>query len=1687
MEKEKKIKKKKRKGRIFRILARILLGLSLFLVLLILFIRSPWGQNIIVNKATSYVSDKTNTKVEVERLFITFAGNVHLEGLFLEDKKGDTLIYSKNLEIDVPIWPIIRGKDIAIDNVRWDGLKANVIRRDSIQGYNFQFLIDAFAGEESQTQEQKDTTAASTPFILDRINFSDFDLVFVDDVMGIDSRLKLGELNLVIKEMKLEQMQFHITNAEIKDSDIYYLQTLAFPESEDREDSAMPRIIVEDFDITNVTANYQSVTDGIAAIADIGELSLKLPKADFTKNSIDIEYLRFHDSNLSLKITSLAEKLEKEMDAAFVATDSVTSFTWPVWVLDIKELAITNINLDYSLDGAQPVAGTFNANALTLQDFNFEANDIYLKEQSLGLDLETFSFKEASGIHLDALAMDLKLNEKNTSIEDLNIRINENRISGELFLKHESINALINNPENLIVNADLPEFELYIRDLFRFQPELRKNEYMRALSRKNVTGKLQVNGTLAALETSSSTIRWGNNTRVTMRGSVFNVTDTENLRFNFPQVNIVSTRFDLLNFVKEEDLGITIPKEISIAGNFSGDVEDINANAMVKTTTGDIRIKGSYFNKNELVYDIDMDVQQLQLDKLLNNERLGEININLTSSGSGNNINELDAVFETTISSFQLQNYAIENLSITGDIENGQGFVNSSYKDENIDLVFETFVQLDSLSPRFLVDLDLKGVDLNAIGLTNKNVRGGMVLRADFEGNADVFEMEATIIDGVAIYNEQTYLLGNVDMYAFVKQDTTSVVVFNRMLQLDMHSNTNPKEFTKALERHLDTYFSEKGFVAREDTLITPVELYLKTRISNAPILRDIFLPGLQELDTVKINVDFQEKLRNLTADVQLPHIKYSRNIVDSLSFRLDSDAENFDFILGFNEIDAGPFSIKKTSFIGEVLDNTLLLDFNSIHDEETFIQIKTEISREDEIIRFHVDPTELIFNKNNWVIPPNNEILLSENKIDFNDFRLSYDTQLLSFRSDLPNVEKEHMALEFDNFRLSDLLSFLNPEENLVRGVINGDIILEELFGSTGIIADVVIDNFEVVEVPLGTLSLDASSLTGDAYDFDLSLKGGNVDLDLTGDFQADEIAAAINLDLSIQEIKMTALDGFTEGQITDGEGYISGQVKISGTTKEPIYKGDFKFNDAAVRIAQFNTLFRMPNEDLRVDNDGVYLNNFTIQDENNNNFSVNGEILTETLINPTFNLQLKGANFQLLNSTREDNDLFYGKAVFDLDATITGDLNIPKVNATITIKDDTDVTYIIPESELDIIKRDGVVIFVNREDPEDILTRTTEESVTLSGFEINAIINIEKNAAFNIIINERTDDNLRVIGEGNLNFNLYSNGRTTLSGRYLVNDGHFEMNLYNLVKRRFEIAPGGRITWSGDPMDADMDIRAIYRVETAAAPLMAARLAGTDASVSGRYRQQLPFLVYLNVSGEFMEPKLNFSLDMPEDERGALGGEVFGRVQQLNQQEDEVNKQVFSLLVLNRFFPESGSDGSAGGAEAIARDNVNQALSGQLNTLSDKLLGKSGIELDFGLDSFTDYQGDSPQDRTQLDITAQKKLFDDRLIVSVGSEVDIQGSNQQPGEASPIIGNVSVEYLLTENGRFRLKGFRRNQYENVIDGQLIVSGIALIFTREFNRYAELWQKEIEEEVQKVNETETVEENEDDDENIDN
>ncbi len=1652
-------KTKKRIFKILRIIGKILLGILIFLLLVILFVRSPWGQNIIKDKFISSLEDKTGTKISLDKLYIKFNGDVQLDGLYMEDQQGDTLIYSESLSASIPIMPIIKGTGFSVDDVDWQHVVANISRKDTVSGFNYEFLLNAYATDTTQTSAAADSTGTMA------INLGDFDLknfriTYDDQVSGIDSKIKFDTLEAGFTETDLEKMVFRADNVHLGGARINVEQTHVAPPS-DSTTTPMPLLAFNNLSLNDVKLNYNSQPDSLKTDINVHKLALENSVFNLKENKLNTDLLSLKNSEIALQM----KQPEPQATSEQAQNKSDSSFVWSPWKIKAGKIDLENDNFSYVINDSEVKKGSFNPQAVKIDSLNLLASKLVYEPKNVQLNIEELSFQEASGFDVNRFNFNAQLTDERLVITDLNAAVNDNGLAANLEIKYSDFDSFLKNPGNAFVNGKISNLNLHLAEIYRFQPSLRQNKYMKALTSAPVRGSLSVNGKMEDLKINSLNLNWSN-TYISGTGTIANLQEPENLSFQLPDTYIRSSRSDLIKFVDEDSLGVRIPENISLTGSFSGNMNSIKTNSVLKTSEGTLDIDGNFTMGDRLAFDAEIQGDSIALGKILQNEALGNLNISLDIKGQGKGVEDLDADLNSTISSFQYKDYDFRDIKIRGNLEDGKGPLDLKYVDNNLDILARTNIALDTVSPRIDFTIFLDGADLGALGITQRNIKAGFTLEGWYEGNGSAYEAQAEIIDGVAVFNNETYLLGDFEASAFVRPDSTSITVDNRILDLNLQSNADPAQFTAAINRHFKRYVSENY---KEDSIVEPVNLKLDAKIREAPILNEVFITNLEQLDTIDVAIDFSEKERNLDANVSVPHALYMGMEIDSLKLDLNSDRDDLQFDFAFNSLDAGPLDIKKTMIEGKVVQRKLNLDFTSAYHNETLVHVNSELNFQGDTLKFHIDPKDLILNKNSWNIAASNEIGIDSAYLHFEDFKLSRNSQYVQISNTTAPGGEEQLNLEFNSFKLAAFLNYLNPENQLATGNLNGNLTLKEPFGKTGLLADMSINQFKVMDVDMNTLSLQGNTSSFNNYDFEMKIFGGEIDLDLTGSYVATEQSSNIDMNLDLNEVKMTALEGFSQGAVKNGSGSFSGNISLTGTVLEPQYEGQLNFDQAKFNLAFLNAPFTLPNESLRLDNQGFYFDDFDIEDNNDNTLTLNGKITTESLLNPGFDLDVQAQNFQLLNSTKEDNDLFYGKGVVDVDAQISGNLNLPVVDADIEINENTNFTYVVPESQAEIKSRDGVVIFVNKENPDDILTEREEVAYVVSGYDIYARIQVNEGATFSTILNPETGDKFQVQGEGDLIFNMYPNGRISLTGIYDINDGFYEMSLYNLVKRRFDIAQGSEVTWAGDPYDAKLDVRAIYRVEASASSLMAPLSSGTNAGEFTQYQRQYPFLVYLNINGELMEPKITFGLDMPEDAQGESGA-VYGQIQQLNNQEDELNKQVFSLLVLNRFFPYSGSTGANGGTLAVARDNLNQALSDQLNMLSGRLLGESGIKLNFDVDSYTDYQGESAQERTQLGINAEKAFLEDRLVVQVGSEVDIQGGNRPGQETSPVIGNVSIAYLLDEDGTWRLKAFRKNQYENVIDGQLIVSGISLIFTKEFNKFKNLFEKAVIEENKKRN-----------------
>ncbi|NNE77877.1 MAG: hypothetical protein HKN31_12485, partial [Pricia sp.] len=809
--------------------------------------------------------------------------------------------------------------------------------------------------------------------------------------------------------------------------------------------------------------------------------------------------------------------------------------------------------------------------------------------------LEELAFDEASGFRLKQTSLTAQLDDSSASLSNFELQTNKSLVSGDLEVKYPSVDELIDSPENTQISLDISDLNVTLQDFLVFQPSLSENEYLKKAAQKPFRGMFSAQGTLASFEIPDLKIDWGQNTSLEAVGELNNITQTDLLSFDFSTIEVTSNRADLLQFVSENELGISVPNTILVNAELKGTIDDMYADATLKIPEGSANLTGNYNDQGEITFDANLEVDSLRLDQLLKNEQLGGVSFTLDANGSGNNLSNLDATFTSDFTQLQLKGYDFSNLSLQGEIDQGEGNINLDFKDNNLNFKSITRVNLDSVNSKINLDLNIIGADLYALGLTKEDIKAGVKLNANFEGNVDDFSLDAVFSEGIAVYENEQYQLGDIDLTSHIGANSSEIAINSNFLNGTAKSNAAPDKITMALQKQFKGYFSDSIV---SDTVSNPVQLKVDMALSRVPVLTKVFFRGIERLDSVTVKAEFDATTKNLNSNIFIPSITYNGISVDSLSVLVNGTATDLDFSAGLSDLQLDPIAVKRTYFEGNLKNRELRLDFSSFDDEERLMHIASEMTLNKDTVQLHINPSELIFNRKEWSVPMDNRISITENFLRFQNMVLNRNGQELAIGNSLSGFEKDHIGITFDNFKLQTFLSLLNPDEALVAGLVKGRFVLVEPYGATGIVADFNIDQLEVLQTALGNLSLDASSKGLSAYDFNLAVKDGNLDLDLVGDYTAAESGAKLNLDLDLNKLELEVIEGLTEGAIVNSNGNISGNVKVRGTTTEPIYEGKLTFNQTDFRVASLNADIKISEETVRVDNSGFYFDDFGIQD---------------------------------------------------------------------------------------------------------------------------------------------------------------------------------------------------------------------------------------------------------------------------------------------------------------------------------------------------------------------------------------------------------------------------------------------------------------------------------------------------------
>jgi hypothetical protein len=859
----------------------------------------------------------------------------------------------------------------------------------------------------------------------------------------------------------------------------------------------------------------------------------------------------------------------------------------------------------------------------------------------------------------------------------------------------------------------------------------------------------------------------------------------------------------------------------------------------------------------------------------------------------------------------------------------------------------------------------------------------------------------------------------------------------------------------------IEPYFSVAPAKAAN---VQPYDFRFNLDVVYSPII-SAFVPSLTVMDPIHADGRFSSS-NGMQAVLKSNHIVYAGTDIANVNITANTSANGLHVSSVVGRIKSGSsFDVYNARLNATALNNTidfsLGLDDQNAKNKYHLSGLLTQPSNGSYTLK--LKPDSLMLNYQMWTVPADNSITISPSNIIANDFTLQQGAQRLSLNS-LPSSGVQPLQVNFTSFKLATITGFIKADSVLVDGTLNGNVTFTNLLQRPLFTSDLTINDLSMRKDTIGNVTLKITSDAASRYNTNISLTGRGNDASITGYVQPVSNDINLNLDLAVQQLQLHSIEGALASAITNASGSINGHVRIRGSASKPAIQGDLNFDKSSFVLTPLGSRFNIDNQKISVTENGFVFNNFTVRDSAQNALVIDGNILTANFINYNFNLDVTADKFLLLNSTKAQNKLYYGKLNVTSKLHIAGTEVKPVIDGNLAVNKETNLTIVIPQAEPGVEERKGIIQFVDMRNPgNDSLFRgiDTINKANVFGMDITTNITINKEANFNIIVDQANGDFLNVKGEAELTAGVDPSGKISLVGNYTLEEGSYQLS-FNFIQRKFNIEKGSTIIWAGDPTSAQLNVTAVYVANTAPLDLVQQQLAESPAAIRNTYLQKLPFEVHLTLTGQLMQPVIAFNILLPENQNYGVSNDIVTDVQarlaQLRQDEGEMNKQVFSLLLLGRFVgdnPFQSSGGSGLNVGTYARQSVSKLLTEQLNQLAAGLI--NGVDLNFDVVSTDDYTTGDRRNRTDLNIGLSKRLLNDRLKVTVGSNFELEGPSNSNQQNNNIADNISADYQISRDGRYMLRFYRRNQYEGVVDGYIIETGLGFIMAVDYNKFSQI------------------------------
>jgi hypothetical protein len=689
--------------------------------------------------------------------------------------------------------------------------------------------------------------------------------------------------------------------------------------------------------------------------------------------------------------------------------------------------------------------------------------------------------------------------------------------------------------------------------------------------------------------------------------------------------------------------------------------------------------------------------------------------------------------------------------------------------------------------------------------------------------------------------------------------------------------------------------------------------------------------------------------------------------------------------------------------------------------------------------------PSYYYINNYKWEVNEHNAINmnLTDSILNIKNLKLFnlQTNQYILIDGDISANPDKSLDILIQDVDFSILNLFVDKSIIETQGLVNGTFSMKNLLKSPIVNGNLTIDDLMVNKIYLGKATLNSQwknyekklSLTGD-------IKYGAVpSIQLFGNYMPFSKKQNFDFDITLNQTNVKLFSPYIKNILSELQGDVSGNIFLKGTTKKPVFTGKLTLNKPQFKVNYLNTYFQAPTIPFYLYDDFIAADNIKLYDQENNPLFVNVSLAHKNFTKLNFDIAGITDKAFVLNTNEIQNDLFYGKAFVSGQFDVSGDNK--KLFVDLDIKTLKGTTLNIPIDQTESLESFDFIEFTTNDTitADDSLSENNDLAVQLS-----VLAEISPETEIKIIFDKQLGDIIRSKGKGNLKI-TYIDNEFKIFGNYTILNGDYLFTLQNVINKKFDITSGSTIHWSGDVYEGELNIDASYKLRTRLYDLLSAY------DSSDFYKRRIPVEVRLKMTNTLSAPYINFAIDLPTADQTTK--DLVNSVLLINgntANNQELNKQVFALLVLNRFLPPPGSTNSYAHSSFVSTSS-SELLSNQLSNW----LSQLSSDFDIGFN----YRPGDELSSQEVNLALSTQIFNDRLIID--GNVGYASNKYNTTGTSALIGDINIEYKLSKDGNFRIKAFNKTNANNYyFNNSPYTQGAGVYYQEEFNTTAEFFNK---------------------------